>query len=51
MRPDPSDIIIKKRLQHSRNKTDYGNALAKITSSIRIYFSLFYSFSCFFEFR
>ena len=30
MRPDPSDIIIKKRLHHSRNKTDYGNVLATI---------------------
>ena len=30
MRPDPTDIIIKKRLHHSRKKKDYGNALAKI---------------------
>tara|TARA_B100000700_G_scaffold200940_1_gene221109 strand:+ start:19951 stop:20751 length:801 start_codon:yes stop_codon:yes gene_type:complete len=30
MRPDPTDIIIKKRLRRSRKKTDYGNALAKI---------------------
>ena len=30
MRPDPTDIIIKKRLQHSRNKTDYRNILTTI---------------------
>ena len=30
MRPDPSDILIKKRLYRSRKKTDYGSVLAKI---------------------
>lgn len=30
MRPDPTDIIIKKRLQHSRSKTDYRNVLTTI---------------------
>ena len=30
MRPDPTDIIIKKRLHRSRKKIDYGNVLAKI---------------------
>ena len=29
MRPDPTDIIIKKQLYRSRNKMDYGNVLAK----------------------
>ena len=29
MRPDPTDIIIKKQLYHNRKKTDYGNVLTK----------------------
>ena len=30
MRPDPTDIIIKKRLHHSRQKADYSNVLTRI---------------------
>ena len=30
MRPDPTDIIIKKRFYRSRKKTDYGSVVAKI---------------------
>ena len=34
MRPDPSDIIIKRRLQHSRNKTDYRNILTTVLPTV-----------------
>ena len=34
MRPDPSDILIKKRLYRSRKKTDYGSVLAKILARL-----------------
>ena len=34
MRPDPTDIITKKRLHHSRQKTDYRNVLTRIFSRL-----------------
>jgi len=42
MRPDPSDIIIKKRLQHSRNKTDYRNILTTVLPRLSGFIFLFF---------
>ena len=42
MRPDPTDIIIKKRLQHSRNKADYRNILTTILPRLSGFIFLFF---------
>ena len=46
MRPDPTDIIIKKRLHHSRQKADYSNVLTRSFPRLIgvIFFSLMASF-------
>ena len=42
MRPDPTDIITKKRLRHSRRKIDYVNALVKIFTRLSGFIFLFF---------
>ena len=42
MRPDPSDIIIKRRLQHGRNKTDYRNILTTVLPRLSGFIFLFF---------